>query len=68
MGWREDKATKKQIDFIRNALEMSDYRDSLERFDFENATKGSASDWISRNGKLATSRILDDFDLSQGRA
>lgn len=64
MGWKEDKATEKQLSFIRDALEMSDYREYLDKFDFSNATKGSASDWISKNGKLATRAIIDCIEES----
>ncbi len=49
MGWRDDPITDKQKMLIEDMMEFSDY--PLPRF--TGTTKGEASDYIDKYGKLA---------------
>ena len=50
MSWRDDPITEKQREFIEEAMEFSVYPIPA----FKGKTKGEASDWIDKYGKLAT--------------
>ena len=64
MSWRDDKATEKQKELIRNMNEFSEYR--LPDIDLEKATKGECSDYINANLALSHESILDCWDTTQG--
>ena len=49
MGWRDDPITEKQKECIQDMIEFSDY--PLPKF--IGTTKGEASDYIDKYGKLA---------------
>ena len=49
MNWRDDPATQKQLDYINEMHEFSEY--PLPKF--EGKTKGEASDYINKWFKLA---------------
>lgn len=53
MSWKDDPITKKQREFIENAINYSPY----QLPEFTGTTKGEASDWIDKYGKLATENL-----------
>ena len=54
-SWRTEKATKRQLDLIRDMQEFSYY--PLPKFNFETATKGEAFDYIEKWSKLAHENV-----------
>jgi hypothetical protein len=62
MTWRDDPATEKQLEMIRNMREFSDW--PLPPFTGE--TKVEASDYIDRWNAKAHESILDCWDETQG--
>ena len=58
-SWRDDPITQKQREFIEGAMDYSPY--PLPKF--EGTTKGEASDWISKYGRLA---VEDDWAIERG--
>lgn len=53
MNWRDEPITEKQKEFIESSMDFSVY--PLPKF--EGTTKGEASDWIDKYGKLATEDV-----------
>ena len=53
MSWKDDPITEKQKEFIEGAMEFSPY----PLPEFKGTTKGEASDWIDKYGKLATENL-----------
>lgn len=51
--WRNDKATEKQLQYIAEMHEFSDY----PLPEFEGHTKGEAAEYIDKWSKLAHSRV-----------
>lgn len=62
MSWRDDPATEKQLEMIRDIREFSDWPLPL----FTGKTKGEASDYIDRWIGKAHETILDCWDVTQG--
>ena len=60
MNWRDKEPTEKQLKEIEYIQEFSDYRPPL----FKGTTRGEASDYIDKHGKLAHEdiNILCVFD------
>lgn len=58
-NWRDDPATSKQIAYIQEMQEFSEY----PLPPFNGKTKGEASDYIDEHWKLAHERVLgrDDY-------
>ena len=61
--WKDDPATDKQKAYIRAMQEYCIYR--IPAFDFENGTKGQASEYIEKYSKMAheTAYGLENEDL-----
>ncbi len=62
MSWRDDPATEKQLEMIRDIREFSDW----PLPPFTGRTKGEASDYIDRWIGKAHETILDCWDVTQG--
>jgi len=62
MSWRDDPATEKQLETIRNMHEFSEW--PLPKF--TGKTKGEAADYIDRWIAKAHESILDCWDVTQG--
>lgn len=60
MNWRDKEPTEKQLKEIEYIQEFSDYNPPL----FKGTTRGEASDYIDKHGKLAHEdiNILSVFD------
>lgn len=62
MAWRDDPATEKQLEMIRNMNEFSEY----PLPPFKGKTKGEASDYIDTWIAKSHESILDCWDVTQG--
>lgn len=59
MNWRNDPVTEKQINYIKEMNEFSDF--PIPKF--TGKTKGEASDYINRYQKLAHERFDPNEDM-----
>lgn len=58
MNWRDDKATEKQLRYIAEMQEFSEY----VLPDFTGTTKGEAADYIDKWNKLAHKTLIDAYE------
>lgn len=59
MNWKDEKATEKQLNYIAEMIEFSEY--PLPKF--EGTTKGEASEYISRWSEVAYRTLVNEYEL-----
>ena len=60
MNWRDDKATEKQLRYIAEMQEFSEY----ELPDFTGTTKGEAADYIDKWNKVAHETLVESYEVT----